>query len=185
MKTSMGAALGAFFLSLYSCTIPAAEFKGNAVLLKPRGETIEIQTEQQAYGGEFLFGDASAVFLLDASGILSVPLTEIRSLKVLGVSNRSWTLPVVLTQIVPALLLGLAAGMADADAASVTAGASVPGLVSGLFLALSTPAIPTLKGGVTYEALKGFQKYARFPYTPSTEQRQKLLEALEKKAPDR
>ncbi len=178
----------AFLLLAASCAVPLAIYEKNYDILSPAGERIEIKDKGGGTtAGEFLFADEDAVFLLaEAAGdhpptVVAKPFKSIRSLKIKGIKNNKWPSFVLLFQALPAVLLG-ATYMAEMDHPGggilLTVLTAVPAAVTALFLGTGPPAVSLGKGGVDREKMRGFLKYARYPFVPDAVLKQKILDGL-------
>lgn len=179
-----------FLLIFQSCFIPQKEFvPDQKALLSPKGERIQITTEdQKEREGEFIFLDEQFVYLLKEnkldplSEVKPIPIEDIIHIKVDMIANRHWKKYVLGFQIIPAVVLGLTAAIYAEDPGGGLALAglgSIPGLLSYVLFSTSQPKTE-LKGKTDYEKLKQLQKYARYPFTPNPEQKNKILENLVK-----
>ncbi|HOS11542.1 MAG: hypothetical protein PHF93_09790 [Acidobacteriota bacterium] len=182
----------AFLLLAASCAVPLAEYEKNHYLLSPAGERIEIKDKAGGTAaGEFLFADEDSVYvLIDGQKdlpprVAAMPYKTIRTLKIRGVKNDKWLSAVLLFQGLPALLLG-ATYMVDTDNPGggilLTALTAVPAAVTALFLGTGPPAISLGRGGVDREKMRGFLKYARYPFIPDAVLKQKILDGLKRPA---
>jgi len=173
-------------LTLQSCFIPKKEFTSNgSVLLSPRGETITVTTEDQnKWKGEFVFLDEQFVYLFveDTEGtqqeLKSIPIESIVQFSVDSLVNRKWKTFVFGFQIAPAVVLGLTyAAYADdiGDGLRVAGITLIPGVLSLLAFSLSQPKRPELEGKIDYAMLKDLLKYARYPFTLTPEQKEKIF----------
>jgi hypothetical protein len=180
-----------FLVFMDSCAIPQSQFSSQGkVILSPKGEKIQATTEdQKKWEGEFLFCDEQCVYILAEEkaklilGVKSIPIETIVHFKVDLSVNRSWIGFVFGFQLIPAVVLGITYGAFanDMNGGLALAGAgSIPGALSLLFFSLGQPSKPELKGKINYSELKELQKYARYPFTPNPEQKQKILENLDK-----
>jgi len=178
-----------FYLAFsMSCAIPPKRFANGQVVLDPRGETILVTTQgQRTVGGEFLFCDQQAIFVLIppvgsfAPEIVECPYANILRLKVKTYVNKSWIVFVLGGQIIPAIALGLeAAGYSEGPDSTLgyTGKLAILGALSSLLFFASTPRQPQLAGEITLERMIDIQKFARYPYVPSLDQKKIILEGL-------
>ena len=142
---------------------------------KPSGDiaTIKMKTGK-IHEGEFLFTKENNIYLfleksLDdkrfstSKIIAKANISEITSFKIEGYSNKKWILPVVLFEVIPALLLTIAASSAEANSGAVLAISSLPAIITTSLYLISTPSPPHLTEREMLYKLKEFSKYARFP----------------------
>ena len=138
---------------------------------KPSGDiaTIKMKTGI-TYKGEFLFAKENNIYLfrrksLDDNGfstsniIAKAKISEIISFKIEGYSNKKWALPVVLFEAIPAVLLTIAASIAESNkVAAVLAISSLPAILTTSLYLGSTPASPRLTERDMLYKLKEFSK---------------------------
>jgi len=184
----------AVLLLAASCAVPLAKYEKNQGLLSPAGERIKIKDKGGGTTeGEFLFADEDAVFLLiEGAGdhpptVVIKPYEAIRRLKIKGVKNDKWPLFVFLFQALPAVLIGETYLEETARPPQwrtpgwwifPIALTVVPAAVTALFLGTGPPAVSLGKGGVDREKMRGFLKYARYPFVPDAVLKQKILDGL-------
>jgi hypothetical protein len=147
----------------------------NIKYLSPKGDDTEVRlTDNTLIKGELLMVSDSTICVVVGPPIKSitknakyelhiVPVQRIQQVKIKGYSNKKWVGSVVAFQLVPALLLGLSAASADADAMAVIGISSVPTLFSLGLLAAGTPSDPGIKYPITSDQLNEIRKYAHFP----------------------
>ena len=144
--------------------------------LSPKGDNTEVQlTDNSIVKGELLMVSDSEICVVVGSPIKSItknvkyelhiiPVQRIQKLKIKGYSNKKWIGSTVAFQLVPVLLLGLAAGSVNPDNTLGVMGiSSVPALLSLGFLAAGTPPDPGIKYPITSDQLNSIRKYAHFP----------------------
>lgn len=187
MKKWIAAGLIPAFLSAAACQLPPTKFVNGKPLLKAEGDTAVVKSRAgKEIRGEFLFCDESSIVLLlrAESGLPSeikeVAYSEIESFRVDAFVNRAWLGYVLGFQFLPAVLLGIAASGDHGPGGKTFGLALAPGLVTGLLFYLGQPRRPEVRDGVTFEKAKKLRKYARYPYTPEAELKQKILDSLRK-----
>lgn len=179
----------ALLLCGLACVVPLSEYEKGQYILKPQGERIKVMAKNGGtLEGEFLFVDEESVyFLAEVRGgcppkVVAEPFGKIRELKILGVRNGKWLTYVLGFQIAPAILLGAtyAAWTEDTGGATLAGLAAIPGIVTGLLFLTTTPSAPRLAGEIDLDRLKDFLKYARYPFVPDPELKQKILDDLKR-----
>lgn len=110
--------------------------------------------------------------------IVGIHMDIIQSITIQGYKNKEWVLPWVTLQVVPTILLGIAAAQVESTkAGKVVIGFGIPTSISGLLLASSSPKVPKIASGFTSSTFKEFNKYTRFPLGLNSGQLQQLLQA--------
>lgn len=179
------------FLLYQNCYIPEKEFRHDQPILSPKGENITVHDDKRVMRkGEFLFFDETDLYLMNAdndrsNSVISIPIETITHISVDSIVNRNWKIHVLGFQLIPALVLGgtLAVYNEDLSSGLVLAGAAaIPGLLSYAAFAASQPEKPKLEGNMTPSKLKKILKYARYPYMLNPEQKNRILEYLNKKS---
>jgi len=151
--------------------------------LSPTGDDTEVRlTDNNLIRGELLMVSDSEIFVVVApppkltseSAVYElhiVPVNQIQKLTIKGYSNRKWGASIVAFELVPAILLGLAAASADAEnPMAVTGIVSIPTLFSFVLLAAGTPPEPGIDHPITRDQLNGIRKYAHFPQELTAEE---------------
>jgi hypothetical protein len=162
--------MGIMLILLFESCAPEIRY------LLPTGDDIEVQlTDSNLIRGELLMVTDSAIFVVVApppkysSGnavyeLNVIPVPQIKKLTIKGYSNRKWRTSIVAFELVPAILLGLAAASADAEnPMAVTGIVSIPTIFSLALLSAGTPAEPGVYPPITRDQLNGIRKYAHFP----------------------
>ncbi len=185
MKIVACGLMAALLVGGISCTLPVSKFEARNVKISPKGERIEVVGKDgTTIEGEFLFDDGKEIFLLAKEPehpalALGIAREDVGSIKVKGQRNASWIPYVIGLQLIPAVLLGAAAESVNKGTFGSVAGQlSVYGAVTGLLFLLGTKPAPELKGAIRAEQLDAFRKYARYPFVPGEELKQKILESL-------
>lgn len=179
-----------------SCIIPPKQFPNRQVALSPKGETILVSTrDQKKVEGEFLFCDEQTVSVLVQkadvvpSEVLEFPYADIQRLKVKTYVNKSWVGFVLGGQLLPAIMLGVeAANYNDGSSHSmleIAGPLAIWSAVSGLLFLTSSPRQPQLAGDITLDRMTAIQKYARFPYVPTPDQKKIILDGLKSQPSDK
>lgn len=163
--------MGIMHILLYDSCAPKIRY------LSPMGDNIEIHlADNNLIRGELLMVSDSEIFVVVAPHLICtpenavyelhiVPVHQIQKLTIKGYSNREWRANIVIFELIPAILLGLAAASADLEnPMAVTGMASIPTLFSFALLAGGTPPEPGADYPITNDQLNGIRKYAHFPY---------------------
>jgi len=162
--------------------------------MKSTGDPAHILLQdEQLLKGELLAVSDSALYIyvqpasshrqnVSGGGIFQVNLGDLKSVKVKGYSNKKWIGAVLVFQVVPIILLGIAASSEDADAGSGMAILSLPVLLTTLLFVASTPPEPGARSPVSPAELEKLRKYARFPQGLTPSQLEVLLAANHQEA---
>jgi len=143
---------------------------------KPSGDMAIIKTKTgKTYEGEFLFTKENNIYLflkksLDKNRsspskiIAKASISEIKSFKIEGYSNKKWIKSVLLFEVIPAVLLTIAASSVDSENfGSALAIFSLPAIITTSLYLISSPSPLHLTEREVLYKLKEFSKYARFP----------------------
>jgi hypothetical protein len=142
-----------------------SEFIGEIVAVSDSTVLFNTQPELQSPQGSF------------QQRFVVVQVDDLESITIKGYSNRKWTGAVIGFEVVPAILLGLAAGIADSDiTGEVFLISAIPPLLNFIAFEASTPKPPKFEYPITAERLKDLKKYARFPQGLTTEQHKRFLQ---------
>ncbi|MCH7573893.1 MAG: hypothetical protein IIA59_02095 [Candidatus Marinimicrobia bacterium] len=156
-------------------------------LLKSGGDTATIfMLDQSGMVGEVLaIGDNTIYFdiksgLPDAQMplggiIIGVHVNDLDFIEIKGYSNRKWIPMLIAFEVVPTLLLGIAAASVNAEVLPIMAIFSIPTVINLAILAASTPASPRFERPFTPEKLEELRKYARFAQGLTAAQLEQLL----------
>jgi hypothetical protein len=148
----------------------------NIRYLSPTGDDIKVHlADNNLIRGELLMVSDSEIFVVVAPPLKCtpenavyelhiVPVHQIQKLTIKGYSNGEWRANIVIFELIPAILLGLAAASADIDnPMAVTGVASIPTLFSFALLAVGTPPEPGADYPINNDQLNCIRKYAHFP----------------------
>ena len=168
------------FVALASC---APQTK----VLQPAGDRAEVAIRNRpTFFGELLaVSDSTVLFKIESATasalpqekIISVRVDDLQSITITGYSNKSWVTPVLLFEVVPAVLLAAAAGSEGGEAGGVLLVFSIPPALTLIAFAASTPPAPKFEQPFTPAQLESLKKYARFPQGLTPEQLEQLLAA--------
>ena len=148
--------------------------------LSPNGDVAEIVLRNDAkFVAELLAVQDSSVLLYFKIGdakIAGVHIDDLKSITIKGYSNRTWVVPLVLFEFIPAILLGIAAGQVeDVEPLKVFLVASILPILNFAVFEASTPDPPKFEFPFTPKKLDRLYKYTRFPQGLSPEQIKRLL----------
>ena len=156
-------------------------------LLTPTGDRAAVAIRKQAtFFGELLaVSDSTVLFKIESATasalpqekIISVRVDDLQSITITGYSNKNWLTPVLLFEVVPALLLAAAAGSEGGEAGGVLLVFSIPPALTLIAFATSTPPAPKFEHPVTPAQLESLKKFARFPQGLTPAQLEELLAA--------
>ncbi len=162
-------------LSLTSCVTPREG-------IGPWGDTVTVTTQEtSSFTAELLLvSDTTLYFYAEdyppTQRIFGVPVDAIESIEVEGYVNKNWIAAVVAFEVVPAILLGIAAAQVeDSGAGGVFAVSMVPAALTTLAFATSTGKAPGASAPLSSRAVEELRKYARFPLGLLPEQFENLL----------
>ena len=150
--------------------------------LAPTGDTAEIKTNgNKIYTGELLLINEDEILLQINSGsinltagIYTIPIDNIQYIKIEDYINYKWQGAIFGFEVVPILLLIIAAASADAEPAGLGL-LLVPVLLNYVIFAASTPAPPGVENPFQSEQLIELRKYARFPQGLTEDQLKSFL----------
>ncbi len=153
-------------------------------MVKYQGDDVEIVTLGGLHvNGELVaLSDTCAILISkekkeQAGRILSVKLSNIKSIEVKGYSSQGWKTSVVLTQLVPAVVVGITAStVTDAgQGLGIATLLSIPALITYLLYDAASPDPPQWDSTQEATPIANLNKYARMPQGMSEEQLQELL----------
>ena len=158
-------------------------------LLKPGGDTATIfMLDQSGMVGEVLAISDNTIYFDIKSGlpnaqrpsvgrIIGVHVNALDFIEIKGYSNRKWIPALIAFEVVPTLLLGIAAASPDSfvEVLPFMAMSSIPTVINLAILAASTPASPRFERPFTPEKLEELRKYARFAQGLTAAQLEQLL----------
>ena len=156
-------------------------------LLKPGGDTATIlMLDQREFVGEVLAVSDTTIYFNIESGlpdvqvptvgrIIGVHVNALAFIEIKGYSNRQWIPALIAFEVIPTLLLGLAAASVDAEASEIMLIVSIPTVINLAIFAASTPAPPRFERPFTPEKLEELRKFARFAQGLTDAQLEQLL----------
>ena len=136
------------------------------------GIDIILNDKTEHNGLELLFiNDDTLYTLKDNSKIIHFNIKDINVITVNGYSDRSWIIGVAAFQVVPAIVMGLAASTINGKegGGAITAIFLIPAVIEILFFETSTPKSPELKQP-DKNNISVLRKYARYPQELTREQ---------------
>lgn len=155
--------------------------------LSPTGDKAEITlTNGKTHTGELIAVTDSLLYLFfqpDPSksaskrfkGLYGVETSNVQRIMIHGYSNKRWVAGVLLFEVVPTVLIAIAASAAGADPAGVLFLLSLPVAVNVAIFSASTPSAPEFEGKLVTSL--EIRKYARFPQGLNSNQLESLLQA--------
>ena len=158
----------AALVSLMGCT-PQKE------LLKPTGDTATVyMRDNPRFVGELLAVNDRTLYFYVESGlpgsqvpsqerIIGVHVDALNSIKIEGYSNRKWIPALIAFEVIPTVLLDIAAASEDAAAGGFMLVFSIPTAINAAIFAASTPKTPGIEARISSRELEELRKYARFP----------------------
>lgn len=182
-RTRTAASL-ALMLLLVGCTPTAV------ISLSETGDEAIVETPQGRLTGELVGVADSLLYVVvhESEGasttrmpgrLVGIAPTSVRTIKIRGYSVKSWIPGVIILQVIPAILMGIAASQVEAEGAlGVTAVLMVPAGVTALLFGAATPAHPGAEAPLTDDALQRLRKYARYPQGLQPAYLQALLQQL-------
>jgi hypothetical protein len=102
--------------------------------------------------------------------ILKIGLNNIKSIEIEGYADMSWVGGVIVLQVIPAILLNIAAISVDEDNFPATLTFFLPALLTTVFFDESTPPKPSFKMPFTPQMKEDLKVYTRFPQYLTDEQ---------------
>lgn len=175
------AAAGLVFV-LSGCT-------GSMFVLTPHGERARIVLSNEVVlKAELLCLQEDALVVVVSSGgealslgekekIVGLPFSRIHAVSIEGYSNRRWVVPWIAFEVVPSLLLTVAA--ASVEGTNVMQGGMILGAfaaLNGLVLYVSTPKPPEVTEFDQPEGLERLNLYTRFPQGLTPAELQQIME---------
>jgi len=157
-----------FQICLTGCT-------GQMFVLKPEGDRAIISTKDGIdFTAELLAVNEDVLYVNIISGnhtlgiahdeiLIGFELDNIRDIRIQGYRNNQWVAPWVVFQVIPPILLGIAASMETADAVAVWAVFSIPALISGTTLGFGGTKNPAFSNDFTPYKISELKKYVRYP----------------------
>jgi hypothetical protein len=154
--------------------------------LKPTGDTAEIKTKSnRIYTGELLTVTEDSVLAFiksgqkDISGVVyNFPKDNIQYIKIEDYINYKWQGAILGFEVVPILLLFVAATAAEVDSPGGLAILFVPVLLNYIGFAASTPDPPGVVDPFQSEQLVALRKYSRFPQGLNDRQLKSILSTI-------
>lgn len=107
--------------------------------------------------------------------VIEIPFNKIKDIEILGYSNTGWVLPVILFQVVPAIILTITAITVNSENASIIAPLLIPAALTSLLFAVSDTEAPSFKGTNLFQEKEKLKLYAKYPNGLSSDNFEKLL----------
>ena len=161
------------------------------LLLNPTGDTASVTLlNQTVHIGELLAINDTTIYIKIISNdyisttttainprIASISIGSIKSIEIKGYSNTQWKTGLILFEVIPSILMGIAAhSYSDDNNPFLIAGVlSIPTLLNLALFKYSTPEPPRLDHPIESTHLEKLKKYARFPQGLSMPQLKQLL----------
>lgn len=101
--------------------------------------------------------------------VIEISFNSIKNIEIMGYSNSGWVLPVILFQVVPAILITIAAMSSSEDNAFIIAPLLIPAALTTILFATSDEETPSFMGKNLFEEKDKLKAYARYPNGLSTE----------------
>lgn len=95
--------------------------------------------------------------------VIEIPFNNIKQIEILGYSNNRWILPVILFQVVPAIILTITGITASSENAIIIAPLLIPAMLTSLLFAVSDTEAPSFKGTNLFQEKEKLKLYAKFP----------------------
>lgn len=108
--------------------------------------------------------------------LIGYEMDSIREIRILGYRNNRWIAPWVVFQLVPPILLGIAASSESAGGLAVWAVFSIPALISGTTMGLGGTKNPAISKEFTPDKISELKKYVRYPLGLNDGQLNKIAE---------
>ena len=155
--------------------------------LQPNGDTAQIiLKDKREFVGELLAISDSTVLAdlqpgskdrsdLSKRRITEIHFDDLQSIRINDYSNTKWKQAIILFEVIPTILMGIAAGSEDTEPLQVMAILSIPTFLSLAILASSTPAPPGITAPHSTDQFMDMKKYSRFPQGLTGAQLDKLL----------
>ena len=139
--------------------------------------------------GELFYIDSNSVYLLGKNittssdlkrkeNLYHVKLKDIIKINLPYFSNDEWVEKVIFLQVVPAVLLGVTAGMYTSDLGNglgISAIALSPAMITSLFFKFSSPN-PEIDKNSSKKEIEDYRKYSRFPFIMSKETKKDIFD---------
>lgn len=185
---------------LFSClmlSIILISCAGSEYVVKYNGDEVEINSlSGKFYEGELLAFNNEGIIILhkyknketDSNfkyEMASINFDKIKSVNVKGYSDKEWRTGVWMTQLIPALVIGLEAGAYTGEIVGGLAFGlllTIPGWITYLIFDAASPDPPQWQSDVNdKESLEQFNIYARFPMGITPSQLEELLQYYNQK----
>lgn len=169
------------FVFIFALLFFTACASQNTLSVKATGDTAEIvmMRNNAKFIVELLaVQDNSLLFNHSTSNekIVSANLDDLQRITIKGYTNRKWIIPLVLFEVVPAVLLGVAASQAGVDnPGGVFLISLIPAMINYFVFEISTPNQPKFNNPFSTSDLRTLKKYARFPQGLTPDQLDQLL----------
>ena len=174
---------------LLICSIHFISCYPNNRDFRPNGDVVEINTvNDNTYTGELLTVDDGSMLLLIESGEISsrkekyqvpkiyrFPKDKIQYLEVENYINKGWQGSILTYEVLPVVLLIIAASAANADSPEVVAVLLLPALINYGIFAAATEDPPGVVAPFETDKFIALRKYSRFPQGLTDRQLNALL----------
>lgn len=165
------------FIAITPCTAQTR-------LLKPAGDSATVlMLDQRGFVGEVLAVSDTTIYFNIKSGlpdvqvpsIIGIHVNALAFIEIKGYSNKKWIPALIAFEVIPTLLLGIAAASVDAEASQIMLMVSIPTVINLAIFAASTPPAPRFGHPFSSEHLEELKKFARFPQGLTAAQLEQLL----------
>jgi len=126
------------------------------------GRLLAINTEERALYTELTSG-GEKIGVNEGEKIVGLPLDSLQSVTIQHYVNKSWVFPWVFSQVIPPILLGIAASREGASGGGVFLVSLIPAFASGLILVFSEPDPPQIQSEFSSDKIENLNLYTRFP----------------------
>lgn len=164
---------------------------GQKVILNPEGDEakISIRGDIDIVAELLAIVDESILYVNIISGrehlgvssdetLIGLNLAGVTKIKVQGYTNKNWIVPWVVFQVVPPILLAIAAGSVNSgDALPVFGVFSIPAVISGALMGTGGVGNPNISGRFTFEKITELNKYTRYPLGLNTGQLNQIADS--------
>lgn len=171
---------GLALLSLLSCG-SRSTLKG---LVSEKGDTAVVELQSGKLKGELLAIGDSLLYVIPHGDnpetpshlrgrVVGIDPAGVRSIRIEGYSDKMWIAGVIGFEVIPAILMGIAAASVDGDTQgglTVAGILMVPAAVTAAIFAAATPKTPGAAEPLTIPKLESLRKYARYSQGLSQDQ---------------
>lgn len=158
-------------------------------VLKPEGDQakislsgdIDIRAELLAVNDSILYvkiiSGGEPIGVSPEESFIGFELDGVSHISVQGYTNKRWILPWVVFQVIPPILLGIAASTVSADGLAVWGITSIPAVVSGVTMGRGSSKNPVISNEFTPYKISELKKYTRYPLGLNDGQLRKIAES--------